>query len=109
LHRVAWLYITGEWPRFYIDHIDGDKTNNRFSNLRDVDHGVNAQNLTKMKKMSKSGLLGVNLIRGAHGDKWTANIRVKGALVYLGTFNTSEAAQAAYIAEKRLSHPGCTI
>ena len=109
LHRVAWLYVTGQWPEFYIDHIDGDKTNNRFSNLRDVPHSVNAQNLTRFAKKTKSGLLGVNIVRGALGDKWTAHISTNRALIHLGTFASPEDAQAAYIQAKRERHAGCTI
>lgn len=43
-HRLAWLYVTGAWPVYGIDHIDRDKTNNRFINLRDVPHSVNLKN-----------------------------------------------------------------
>ena len=40
-HRLAWLYVTGSWPSQDIDHIDGDPTNNRFANLREVTHQEN--------------------------------------------------------------------
>ena len=41
VHRVVWFLMVGRWPEYEIDHIDGDKTNNRFSNLRHVTHSQN--------------------------------------------------------------------
>jgi hypothetical protein len=49
-HRVAWLLMTGHWPKNLIDHIDGDGLNNRFENLRDVDQFVNMRNETNKNK-----------------------------------------------------------
>lgn len=40
-HRLAWLYIYGKWPDGEIDHINGDRKDNRIANLRDVDHPTN--------------------------------------------------------------------
>lgn len=44
VHRLAWLLYTGKWPEFFIDHINGDRHDNRLVNLRDVTHQVNQQN-----------------------------------------------------------------
>ena len=58
LHRLAWLLHYGEWPQNQVDHIDGDRTNNSITNLRDVDHTANAQNVHVAK--GRTGLLGVS-------------------------------------------------
>jgi hypothetical protein len=44
-HRLAWLYVYGEWPSLEIDHINCDRLDNRISNLRDVTHHQNMNNL----------------------------------------------------------------
>src|SRR4051812_42640544 len=58
-HRLAWLYMKGKWPDSTIDHIDGDRLNNRFANLRDVLRKTNNQNLKAAQRNNSSGLLGV--------------------------------------------------
>ena len=44
LHRLIWKLQTGEWPKNYVDHIDRNKLNNRWNNLRDVTHQQNQLN-----------------------------------------------------------------
>lgn len=104
-HRLAWLLSTGAWPTQMIDHIDGIRTNNRISNLRDVSRTTNLENRHRAQANSRSGLLGVC----QYGNSWAANIRVKGKQLYLGRFDTPEAAHAAYLSAKRNLHEGCTI
>jgi len=104
-HRLAWLYMTGEWPVGEIDHRDTDRTNNRFSNLRDVTSLGNKQNRRAPNKNSSTGLLGVSPKR----DKWKAQIRANGKNRHLGTFTTPMEAHAAYLKAKRELHEGCTI
>lgn len=105
-HRLVWLYVTGEWPEAFIDHINGNKLDNRFENLRDVSKAVNTQNQRRARADNKScGLLGVSRNR----KRWMANITVDRKPHYLGTFDTPEEAHAAYVAAKRVLHPGCTI
>lgn len=103
LHRLAWLYMTGDWPVHCIDHIDGNRANNAFSNLRDVTMTVNLQNRHAAAKTNKScGLLGVCR---STGQRWRASIRVNGQHI-VTCHGTAEEAHAAYLAAKRLHHPG---
>jgi hypothetical protein len=104
-HRVAWLYMTGEWPKQDIDHIDGDKANNVFANLRDASEIVNCQNQKRSHRGTASGILGVY----PRGKRWMSTICVNKKPIYLGVFDTTEEAYAAYISAKRLLHVGCTI
>lgn len=104
-HRLAWLLHYGEWPKENIDHINGDRSDNRISNLRDVDQFINMQNQRKGSSRNKSGLLGVSPWKG----RWKAEIFVSGKKKYLGLFDTANEAHAAYLNEKRGAHAGCTL
>lgn len=103
------LLMTGDSPPddMTVDHIDGDKLNNRWSNLRVVTQAVNNQNLRSARVGSKSGLIGAHWNK--QDKKWQAGIRINGKNVHLGKFDTPEEAHAAYIAKKREVHDGCTI
>lgn len=102
-HRLAWLYMRGEWPAYEVDHMDGNRHNNAWKNLRDVPRAVNAQNFHGPRKDNKSGYLGVS----QHADgKWTARIKVGAKHRYLGLFDTPELASAAYLVAKRQFHVG---
>jgi hypothetical protein len=105
-HRLAWLYVHGEWPKQVIDHINGDRLDNRISNLRDVSTKINLQNVRAARSTNKESKL-----LGAHknGNKWASHIETDGKLRYLGTFLTPEEAHAAYLVAKRELHAGCTI
>lgn len=106
-HRLAWFYVHGEFPSGEIDHIDGDPTNNRISNLRDVDRTTNAQNNRRAKRISRSGLLGAFWFE--RDQCWVSKIRINGKLTHIGYFKTAEAAHEAFIAKKREHHHGCTL
>jgi len=106
-HRLAWLYVTGEWPVGLIDHKDGMKANNAFGNLRDVTHGVNLQNQRKARVDNTLGLLGVT--HHPKNNKFQARITLDKKTQSLGYFKTPEEAHAAYLAAKRRLHEGCTI
>ena len=101
-HRVAFAIAHGRWP-VGIDHIDGDRRNNRLSNLREADQAENTLN-AKIRADNKSGASGVwRLKRGG----WRARIKRSGVIEDLGTFQTKEAAVEAWrIAAARLGfHP----
>lgn len=107
-HRLAWLYMTGEWPRGHIDHIDGIRNNNAWENLRDVPPQMNSQNERKPRSCNHSSkYLGVSYY--AKLDKWQTRIGVDGGRLHIGYFSTQEEAYEAYLAAKRRLHAGCTI
>lgn len=105
LHRLAWFYVTGAWPVAHIDHINGDKLDNRFSNLRQVTIKLNNQNIRKARSNSKSGMLGAF----PAGGRWRAQIKSGGKSVPLGIFDTPREAHEAYLEAKRRVHEGCTL
>lgn len=104
-HRLAWFYARGDWPD-QIDHINGDRTDNRLENLRNVSSQQNAQNQRKPHSNNKSGFLGVS--KRSDG-RFQAEIRVSGKKHYLGAFLTPEKASAAYVAAKRQMHEWSTL
>ena len=71
VHRVCFAIAHGQWPEGQIDHIDGNRTNNRLSNLRDVMPGENSQNRHASRSDSSTGVLGIRPMR----HRWQANIR----------------------------------
>jgi len=102
-HRLAWLYVTGEWPKGQIDHINGDPGDNRIVNLRDVPQSLNQQNRRRSAaRINPSGFVGVSFKRG----RWMAALTVNRRQVYLGYYDTPQEAHAAYLKGKRTHHPG---
>ena len=107
-HRLIWLWVTGEWPSQNIDHRDGDRSNNRWNNLRDVCQRVNTENQRTARSTNVStGLLGAH--RRNDTGRFTSRIKHKGKSLCLGQFNSAEEAHAAYVIAKRILHVGCTI
>ena len=106
--RLAWFYMTGEWPKNDIDHIDGNPQNNAFYNLRDVSTSGNIQNQSRAHARNKTGgFLGVSKIKGC--KRWRARICTNGVQTFIGWFNTPEEAHQAYLEIKRKVHSTCTI
>lgn len=87
--RLAWLYMTGEWPPVKIDHRDRDPSNTVWTNLRPA---TTSQNSANMLRKNKSGFKGV----ARAGKRWSAKIVVNGKAFHLGTFDTAPEAHAAY-------------
>ena len=105
-HRLIWMYLHGSWPCGDIDHIDGNRRNNRADNLRAVSRSVNLQNLKKARSDNNTGLLGVK----RNKMRFMARIRAGGGKqIYLGNFKTAKEAHEAYLTAKRRLHEGCTI
>lgn len=71
LHRIAWLYMTGEWPKELIDHINRDPMDNRWCNLREANHSQNAYNMP-IRNDNTSGVKGVHWNKKA--KKWKVDL-----------------------------------
>lgn len=91
-HRVIWIWMTGKWPEGDVDHINGDKADNRWVNLRDVPHYINGRNMP-ISRANTSGVTGVYWHRKR--QKWCASIKVNGEDRYLGLFTSLTDAAAA--------------
>ncbi|MGJ5032423.1 HNH endonuclease [Bradyrhizobium sp. HKCCYLS2038] len=98
-HRLAWLYVTGEWPRSEIDHHDLNKRNNAFDNLRVAEHVQNQGNRAANRE-NRTGFKGVRWHKGV--GKWQARISVDSKSQHLGYFEQkSDAAEAYRIAAEK--------
>jgi hypothetical protein len=95
IHRIIWLLWTGSWPKHQIDHIDGNRKNNRILNLREATKAQNQGN----RKVTRNGLKGVTRTRC--GKPFQASIWLNGKNTYLGRFDTERAAHEAYMREAR--------
>lgn len=90
-HRLAFLYMCGEWPLKEVDHINGDGIDNRYVNLRLCDRGQNSRNTPKL------GAAGFRGVARTPKGRWYARIMLEGRHAYLGVFDTPEEAQEAYL------------
>lgn len=88
LHRIIWLYMTGEWPKGQIDHINQVRSDNRWLNLRDVTNRQNSHN-----RKSNNKYIGVYK-RGL--NRWEAQTTFEGKCYYLGSFNSEQKALKVY-------------
>ena len=95
-HRLAWLYVHGEWPPHTIDHINLIKDDNRIANLRVATNSEQHRNMP-LTRANTSGFKGVTWREKR--KKWEANISLPGRRQkFLGYFDTAEEAHAAYTA-----------
>lgn len=88
-HRLAWLYMTGEFPLQQIDHKKHIRDDNRWGEIQEATHQENGKN-TSLQANNTSGSLGV--FPRTDGKAWCASIRVNGKSLHLGSFSTKEAA-----------------
>jgi hypothetical protein len=88
--RLAWLYVTGKWPVHEISYINRDRTDIRWTNLREA---TRSQNSARHRAKNKLGARGIWLSKS---DRYVAQIRLMGKLRYLGSFDTVGEAKAAY-------------
>lgn len=97
-HRLAWMYVYGEFPRGEIDHINGNRSDNRLTNLRVVTRAENCRNLAR-RSDNTSGHIGVSWNKAM--SKWAARIAVGGKHRALGLFvNLADAISARKAAER---------
>lgn len=92
LHRMAWLYVTGELPKCQIDHINRIKNDNRICNLREANPSQNQWN-RKSSRTSVSGFKGVYPLK--YGG-FRARIKLFGKHIHLGIFKTAKEAHEVY-------------
>jgi hypothetical protein len=104
-HRLAWLYVYGEFPAGNLDHINGNKRDNRIVNLRQCNQSQNMVN-TGRQSNNKTGYRGVRL--RSDGKKYDAQIGLNGKRYHLGSFDTPEEAAEAYRAAALRMHHGFT-
>lgn len=98
--RIAWVMMTGQDPApLEVDHINTDRSDDRWRNLRLATGGQNNAN-AKIRRDNTSGRKGIH----RNGNGWMAEIQSNGIRYYLGTFPTPEAAHAAYIEAARRLH-----
>ena len=105
LHRLAWFYVTGSWPKNDIDHINGVRHDNRYSNLRDVPRKTNLENRATIVGLpTKTGLM------GAYYDKrrnnYYARISHGNKNINLGCYETALEAHQSYLKAKSEIHAG---
>lgn len=100
-HRLAWLYMTGEWPEDVIDHVNGDGTDNRWANIRPATKSQNQFN-RRMSRNNTTGNTGV--YRRSDGKAWVAEIWANDRKQSLGSFQTYDEAVAARAAAQLKLH-----
>jgi hypothetical protein len=100
-HRLAWLYVHGRWPAAQIDHINGNRDDNRITNLREAIPSQNSHN-SKLPVTNTSGFKGVSW--HVRHRKWIASIRLESKLRYLGSFDNVEDAARAYAEASKKLH-----
>lgn len=105
-HRLAWLLHHEEEPPTEIDHINGDRADNRIANLRPASRQENNQNRRHAHSNNRLGVMGVHRIRSG---RYAARIRVGGKAIHIGVFDSSDQASEAYVQAKRELHKGNTL
>jgi len=90
--RIIWLLMTGAWPKGEVDHVNLNKDDNSWSNLRQASRAQNNSN--KSARPSESGIKCVRFQKSS--GNWLARISVRGQEIHLGSFDSSEAASRAY-------------
>lgn len=103
LSRLAWRITYGFWPSQFIDHIDGNPSNNRINNLRECSNAENQQNRGPDK--GRQFPLGVS----KYGSKFRAQITLSKNHINIGVFETVAEAEAAYLAAKAIHHRFCPV
>lgn len=106
-HRLAWMYVHKHYPTSSIDHVNGNKSDNRICNLRMATGRQNSENRVGPTKHNSTGFLGVTWSK--EKLKFVAKIVVCGKSKHLGTFDSPKIAHEAYLVAKRKYHEFCSI
>lgn len=101
VHRFAFLFMTGSWPEQTVDHTDGNRANNAWSNLREASHVENQRN-KGLGQRNKSGVKNVSWHAGA--KKWRARMKIDGTYKHLGFFETLEEAEQVVRGLREIHH-----
>ena len=99
-HQLAFLYVYGFMPK-EIDHINGNKADNRISNLREVNRSQNNQNHKNLRKNNKTGFRGVSVTKNG---KFLSRIYISGKSIDLGVFDNAESASIEYKKASLIHH-----
>lgn len=101
VHRLIWLYMTGVWPEFEVDHINCIGSDNRWENLREA---TGSQNTANQRKRSDniSGVKGVSWDKTC--NKWRARVKVNGKETLIGYYNNKEDGARAYANAAKWMH-----
>lgn len=102
-HRLAWLYVNGEWPKNQIDHINNTPSDNRICNPREATDKQNKENIHSPRSDNKCRMRGVCLHKKS--GKFVAQIHKDGKNNYLGLFDTADEARIAYLSAKAIHQP----
>ena len=89
-HRLAWLISTGSWPKQQIDHINGNRGDNRFSNLRDVSNSTNGKNRV-LRKDNKVQMVGISW---CDRNKWRVQVSTDSGRIRRNFANLEDAIRA---------------
>jgi hypothetical protein len=93
-HRLAWLYVYGKFPSMDLDHINGNRSDNRIENLRELPNKFNQQNRRKPNPNNTSGYKGVGWSKQL--NKWRVKIVANYKTIHLGYFHDIDDAVNAY-------------
>jgi hypothetical protein len=93
-HRIIWLLVHGVWPDNHLDHINGDRLDNRIENLRDVTHRDNLRAFRKPTRGASSQYRGVSWHK--QKNQWCAEITFNGKSTFIGLFKCEVAAAEAW-------------
>lgn len=101
-HRLVWFYVNKVWPEKQIDHINGNRIDNRICNLRECTASENQQNRKAKPKHSSSKYLGVSW--EVNRMKWKAALTLNGVRVFEEFFDSEEEAHNKYKEAKMAHH-----
>lgn len=106
VHRIIWMMMYGEWPE-QVDHINGNKKDNRLVNLRNVSTAYNCQNQGMRKDKKWKAIPGVYYQPDC--DVWRVRLKINGTTKNFGSFKDKDEAEAHCINMRRIHYPGNTL